>query len=78
MFSPLKTVHYNIRFILEEGSARGVFLPNDELHKQTFYWIWPPFIQGRLDIFRDYWNNHRIQKSSKKVNGLGSSQEHAP
>ncbi|KAJ7432081.1 hypothetical protein B0H11DRAFT_1761052, partial [Mycena galericulata] len=41
--------------------------------RQTFYWIWVPLIQSRLDIFRDYWNNHRIQKSKKKVNPSGSS-----
>ncbi|KAJ7627564.1 hypothetical protein DFH06DRAFT_729943 [Mycena polygramma] len=79
----------SIRLVLQEGSASGVFLPNDEIHKyivrlgpscmdltidrQTFYWIWVPFIQSRLDIFRDYWNNHRIGKSKTKLNASGSS-----
>jgi hypothetical protein len=45
----------------------------DNLDRQTFYWIWVPFIQGRLDIFRDYWNNHRLSKSKGKKNASGSS-----
>ncbi|KAF7350254.1 hypothetical protein MVEN_01328900 [Mycena venus] len=63
----------SIRHVLEQGAASGIFLPTDDIHRQTFYWIWVPFIQGRLDIFRDYWNNHRIQQSQKKQNASGSS-----
>ncbi|KAK6966683.1 hypothetical protein R3P38DRAFT_3337745 [Favolaschia claudopus] len=40
---------------------------------QTFYWIWAPFIQRRLDIYRDYWNHHRLQLSKDKRNGSGLS-----
>ncbi|KAF8173504.1 hypothetical protein K438DRAFT_1674233 [Mycena galopus ATCC 62051] len=63
----------SIRHVLEQGSATGIFLPGDDIHSQTFYWIWVPFIQERLDIFRDYWNNHRIRKSKNKQNASGSS-----
>ncbi|KAJ6544668.1 hypothetical protein DFH09DRAFT_1390008, partial [Mycena vulgaris] len=63
----------SIRHVLEQGSACGIFLPSDEIHKQTFYWIWVPFIQERLDIFRDYWNNHKLSKSKGKQNASGSS-----
>ncbi|KAJ6565606.1 hypothetical protein DFH09DRAFT_1473818, partial [Mycena vulgaris] len=63
----------SIRNTLEQGSACGIFLPSDEIHVQTFYWIWVPFIQERLDIFREYWNNHRLSKSKGKKNVSGSS-----
>ncbi|KAJ7134510.1 hypothetical protein C8R44DRAFT_427223, partial [Mycena epipterygia] len=63
----------SIRNTLQHGSALGIFLPSDEIHVQTFYWIWVPFIQGRLDIFRDYWNNHRLSKSKDKKNPSSSS-----
>ncbi|KAJ7231474.1 hypothetical protein B0H12DRAFT_1328276 [Mycena haematopus] len=63
----------SIRHVLEQGAATGIFLPMDDIHRQTFYWIWVPFIQGRLDIFRDYWNNHRIRSSKTKQNASGSS-----
>ncbi|KAJ7071774.1 hypothetical protein B0H15DRAFT_793339 [Mycena belliarum] len=63
----------SIRFVLEDGSASGIFLPSDDIHKQTFYWIWVPFIQDRLDLFRDYWNNHRIRNTKDKKNVSGSS-----
>ncbi|KAJ7702628.1 hypothetical protein B0H16DRAFT_1316758, partial [Mycena metata] len=63
----------SLRFVLETGAASGIFLPSDDIHKQTFYWIWVPFIQSRLDSFREYWNNHRISRSKKKLNPSGSS-----
>ncbi|KAJ7085205.1 hypothetical protein B0H15DRAFT_783311 [Mycena belliarum] len=63
----------SIRFVLEDGSASGIFLPSDDIHKQTFYWIWVPFIQERLDLFRDYWNNHRIRNTKDKKNASGLS-----
>ncbi|KAK7026162.1 hypothetical protein R3P38DRAFT_2947356 [Favolaschia claudopus] len=63
----------SIRHVLEEGANQGYFMPNDDIHKQTFYWIWVPFIQWRLDLFREYWNNHRLQDLKAKINGSGMS-----
>jgi hypothetical protein len=40
---------------------------------QTFYWLWVPVIQNGLDDFREYWNNHKLQKSKGKLNASGSS-----
>ncbi|KAJ6447620.1 hypothetical protein DFH09DRAFT_966116, partial [Mycena vulgaris] len=33
-----------------------------------FYWLWVPLIQEGLNNFREYWNNHRLQKSRGKLN----------
>ncbi|KAJ7136217.1 hypothetical protein C8R46DRAFT_614344 [Mycena filopes] len=63
----------SLRYTLETGATMGSFLPSDTLHVQTFYWIWVPFIQYRLDMFREYWNNHRIQRSKLKKNSSGHS-----
>lgn len=43
------------------------------IFSQTFYWLWVPLIQERLDQFRHYWNNHRISSSKNKVNPSGWS-----
>ncbi|KDR77948.1 hypothetical protein GALMADRAFT_94442 [Galerina marginata CBS 339.88] len=55
------------------GSQAGIFSPQDELHKNTFYWIWVPLVQSRLDDFRDYWNHHKLTGNKKKANPYGSS-----
>lgn len=31
-----------------------------------FYWVFIPLIQQELDLFRDYWNNHKIRKQALK------------
>jgi hypothetical protein len=41
--------------------------------RNTFYWLFVPLVQDRLDTFRDYWNNHRLTGNSKKSNPYGSS-----
>jgi hypothetical protein len=43
---------------------------------QTFHWLWPPLIQERLDLFREYWNNHRLSHSPNKVLPSGYSPQH--
>jgi hypothetical protein len=45
----------------------------DKVISQTFYWIWVPIIQGRLDVYRDYWNNHKSTGHKDKVNPYRSS-----
>ncbi|KAJ7126924.1 hypothetical protein C8R44DRAFT_667777 [Mycena epipterygia] len=64
---------HSTKITLQEGAASGFFLPHDDIHRQTFYWLWVPLIQEGLDAFREYWNNHRLQKSKGKLNGSGSS-----
>ncbi|KAJ7652422.1 hypothetical protein DFH06DRAFT_1331056 [Mycena polygramma] len=64
---------HSTKITLQEGAATGIFLPHDDIHRQTFYWLWVPLIQGGLDRFREYWNNHRLQKSKGKLNASGSS-----
>jgi hypothetical protein len=43
------------------------------IHRQVFNWLWPPLVQERLDIYRDYWNNHRLSSQKKKVLPTGTS-----
>ncbi|KAJ7909608.1 hypothetical protein B0H13DRAFT_2233040 [Mycena leptocephala] len=64
---------HSTKTVLQEGAATGIFFPNDEIHRQTFYWLWVPLIQHGLDEFREYWNNHTLQKSKGKRNASGSS-----
>jgi hypothetical protein len=40
--------------------------------RNTFYWLFVPLIQDRLDTFCDYWNNHQLTGNSKKSNPYGS------
>ncbi|KAJ6580935.1 hypothetical protein B0H19DRAFT_928755 [Mycena capillaripes] len=64
---------HSVKMTLQQGAATGIFLPHDAIHRQTFYWLWVPLIQAGLDEFREYWNNHKLQKSKGKLNGSGSS-----
>ncbi|KAJ7499864.1 hypothetical protein FB451DRAFT_1385530 [Mycena latifolia] len=64
---------HSTKLVLQEGAATGIFLPNDEIHRQTFYWLFVPLIQEGLDNFREYWNAHTLQKSKGKKNAYGSS-----
>jgi hypothetical protein len=31
-----------------------------------FHWLWPKIVQGVLDLFTKYWNNHKVRKQSGK------------
>ncbi|KAJ6624981.1 hypothetical protein B0H10DRAFT_1783673, partial [Mycena sp. CBHHK59/15] len=64
---------HSTKMTLQEGAATGIFLPHDDIHRQTFYWLWVPLIQDGLNKYREYWNNHRLQKSKGKLNASGSS-----
>ncbi|KAJ7289624.1 hypothetical protein C8J57DRAFT_1046436 [Mycena rebaudengoi] len=64
---------HSTKTVLQEGALTGIFIPNDDIHRQTFYWLWVPLVQEELDTFRDYWNNHKLQKSKDKLNPSGSS-----
>ncbi|KAJ6448259.1 hypothetical protein C8R45DRAFT_1046629 [Mycena sanguinolenta] len=64
---------HSVKMTLQQGAAMGIFLPHDAIHRQTFYWLWVPVIQNGLDEFRDYWNNHKLQKSKGKLNASRSS-----
>ncbi|KAJ6580815.1 hypothetical protein B0H19DRAFT_485421 [Mycena capillaripes] len=63
---------HSVKLVLQEGSASGIFLPNDIVHRNVFYWLWVPIIQQGLDTYREYWNNHTITKSKGKKNPSGS------
>ncbi|KAK6972172.1 hypothetical protein R3P38DRAFT_3486110 [Favolaschia claudopus] len=64
---------HSVKMAIQTGASTGIFLPHDAVHRQTFYWLWVPLIQNGLDAFREYWNNHKLQKSKGKLNGSGSS-----
>ncbi|KAF4568635.1 hypothetical protein EYR36_010648 [Pleurotus pulmonarius] len=68
---------FNIKHAILSGKATGLFNPGCQLHIDLFNWIWPPLVQARLDIFREYWNNHRISKQKKKLLPSGTSPRHA-
>lgn len=40
---------------------------------QVFNWLWPPLVQERLDLFREYWNNHMVRHQKKKLLPSGTS-----
>ncbi|KAJ6576823.1 hypothetical protein B0H10DRAFT_1927095 [Mycena sp. CBHHK59/15] len=72
---------HSVKKVLQDGSASGIFLPNDVVHWQltfmqycsaVFYWLWIPIIQLGLDTYREYWNNHTLSKSKNKKNPSGS------
>ncbi|KAJ7069049.1 hypothetical protein B0H15DRAFT_871313 [Mycena belliarum] len=63
---------HSVKQVLQSGSAAGIFLPNDAVHRAVFYWLWPPIVQKGLDVYRAYWNNHTITKSKNKKNPSGS------
>jgi hypothetical protein len=44
------------------------------IYSELFNWIFPPLLQGELDEFREYWNNHHIRPQVDKINPSG----HAP
>lgn len=44
---------------------------------QLFYWLWPKILQLQLDIFVEYWNNHKIRYQKDKPNMLGQTPRHA-
>ncbi|KAF7351925.1 hypothetical protein MVEN_01154300 [Mycena venus] len=63
---------HSVKKVLQDGSASGIFLPNDIVHRNVIYWLWVPIIQKGLDTYREYWNNHTVTKSKKKKNPSGS------
>ncbi|KAJ6585990.1 hypothetical protein B0H19DRAFT_878424, partial [Mycena capillaripes] len=62
---------HSTKLALQSGAATRIFLTHDDIHRQTFYWLWVPLIQLGPDNFREYWNNHRLQKSKGKLNASG-------
>ncbi|KAF9502150.1 hypothetical protein BDN71DRAFT_1343800, partial [Pleurotus eryngii] len=64
---------FNIKQAILLGKATGLFNPGHQLHIDLFNWIWPPLVQEQLDIFREYWNNHRISKQKNKLLPSGTS-----
>ncbi|KAJ7603948.1 hypothetical protein DFH06DRAFT_1349786 [Mycena polygramma] len=55
---------HSTKITLQEGAVTGISLPHNDIHRQTFYWLWVPLIQGGLDRFREYWNNLRHSTSA--------------
>ncbi|KAJ7092528.1 hypothetical protein C8R43DRAFT_1049877 [Mycena crocata] len=49
------------------GKTERIFDPNVAFHRDLFNWIFPPLIQGELDEFRVYWNQHRIRAQPNKT-----------
>ncbi|KAF8530930.1 hypothetical protein JB92DRAFT_2854324 [Gautieria morchelliformis] len=62
---------HTLRHVLLAGRDSGSFNPNDELKIEVFYWLLPPLVQEQLDLYRDYWNSHRIRKQKGKNGASG-------
>ncbi|KAF8497710.1 hypothetical protein JB92DRAFT_2986656 [Gautieria morchelliformis] len=62
---------HTLRHVLLAGRDSGCFNPNDEVQIEVFYWLWPPLVQERLDLYHDYWNSHRIRKQKGKNGASG-------
>ncbi|KIK10004.1 hypothetical protein K443DRAFT_18 [Laccaria amethystina LaAM-08-1] len=62
----LKTFGFNVRDLIYQGHLNGIYNPNN-----------PPIIlQLQLDIFVEYWNNHKIRYQKDKPNMSGQTPRH--
>lgn len=43
------------------------------IHSDVFNWLWPRLLQDRLDLFREYWNNHYLRPQKDKMLPSGTS-----
>ncbi|KAF8901851.1 hypothetical protein CPB84DRAFT_1815067 [Gymnopilus junonius] len=73
----LQTFGHNIKDTIRSGFELGIYNPNNSVHPQLFYWLWPKILQIQLDQFVEYWNNHRIRAQADKPNMSGSTPRHA-
>ncbi|KAJ3508917.1 hypothetical protein NMY22_g16464 [Coprinellus aureogranulatus] len=67
----------NIKDDIISGYRTGIYNPNNPVHPKLFNWIWPKALQIQLDLFRQYWNNHKIRTQKAKPNQSGSTPRHA-
>jgi len=56
-------------------SQLGLTNPDD--NRDLFYWLWLKILQGQLDKFTEYWNNHKIRAQPDKPNLSGYTPRHA-
>ncbi|KIO15506.1 hypothetical protein M407DRAFT_247215, partial [Tulasnella calospora MUT 4182] len=56
----------SIKSAITRGRDEGRFNPNNPLHIEVFYYIFPPLLQQELDTFRLYWNYHEIRAQPEK------------
>ncbi|KAI0739762.1 hypothetical protein C8Q80DRAFT_1274789 [Daedaleopsis nitida] len=63
-------------FAVIKGGASQHFVEDNDVHVKVFNWLWPPLLQEHLDLFREYWNNHRIRTQSDKALPSGTSPRH--
>ncbi|KAJ7713687.1 hypothetical protein B0H14DRAFT_2413736 [Mycena olivaceomarginata] len=54
----------NIKEIILQGNANGLFAPGNPNHVNLFQWLWSRIVQLHLDEFQDHWNTtpRRSQK----------------
>ncbi|KAF8156751.1 hypothetical protein B0H34DRAFT_808164 [Crassisporium funariophilum] len=71
------TTGRNFADIVRSGLHDGIYNPNHELHVNLFKWLWPRILQVQLDVFVEFWNNHRIRFQSKKSNVSGTTPRQA-
>ncbi|TEB21975.1 hypothetical protein FA13DRAFT_1671170, partial [Coprinellus micaceus] len=62
-----RTTGMNIKQVILEGKEQGYFHPHCSYHAELFYWVFVPVIQGELDHFRRYWNQHQVRSQKDKL-----------
>ncbi|KAJ3980302.1 hypothetical protein F5890DRAFT_1419886 [Lentinula detonsa] len=71
------TAGINLKDELRRGYTDNIFHPGSQVHINLFNWLWPKILQNELDVFTEYWNNHRIRCQPGKPNASGTSPRHA-
>ncbi|KAG6905157.1 hypothetical protein DXG01_004495, partial [Tephrocybe rancida] len=72
-----KTTGHDFGDVVRQGFREGRYNPNNELHVDLFNWLWPQILQGALDNFTKYWNNHQIRTQKNKSNVSGTTPTNA-
>ncbi|KLO19784.1 hypothetical protein SCHPADRAFT_912477 [Schizopora paradoxa] len=66
----------NARERILSGEEAGLYNGDLQIHRNLFNWIFPRLLQESLDLFRDYWNSHRIRTQDKKLLPSGHIPSH--
>ncbi|KAF9444025.1 hypothetical protein P691DRAFT_678367, partial [Macrolepiota fuliginosa MF-IS2] len=56
----------NLKEEILRGKREHIFQEHNEQHHLIFYWLFIPLVQGALDDFRTWWNQHKVRKQKEK------------
>ncbi|KAJ3986983.1 hypothetical protein F5890DRAFT_1571998 [Lentinula detonsa] len=71
------TMGVNLKDELRRGYTDGFFHPGSQIHINLFNWLWPKILQQQLNVFTEYWNNHKIRFQPNKPNASGTTPRNA-